>query len=274
MTLDPQKMHALLVHLPLGLVIVSAPACLFAVLADDRRLFRRLSLALFAGISATAFLVSWTGTLALSSDAAVLTESAQRTLFLHKRAGESLPFAALLTVLCLAIMEIARGHTRKIARGAALLACAGTVVVAVFTGLKGGSLVYDYGVGVRLSGTHDGQSEHPLVSVSVLQEVKNRLSDLTEGQVARFSSEIEPILNSKCVACHNAYIRSGGLDLSSYGHMMGKKDLVVPGSPETSTLALTVCEAGNKRMPPAGAALSETEVRQVAIWIADGAKNN
>ena len=111
-----------------------------------------------------------------------------------------------------------------------------------------------------------------------------------ERQVS-FADDVWPILDADCVDCHD---QSGegaavsGLALRNYDDLMqGTRfgQVVVPGSPESSALYLTVAQktAPEIHMPPhhddrlpegQGVPLDDSEVETIRLWIEQGAKNN
>ncbi|MEE4162958.1 MAG: c-type cytochrome domain-containing protein [Woeseiaceae bacterium] len=111
-----------------------------------------------------------------------------------------------------------------------------------------------------------------------------------ERQVS-FTDDVQPILDAQCVRCHDQAAEGeavSGLSLKSYADLMqgtryGK--VVVPGSPESSALYLTVAQETSPeiQMPPhhedklamgSGAALTEKKVETIRLWIEQGAPNN
>ncbi len=101
---------------------------------------------------------------------------------------------------------------------------------------------------------------------------------------ASFQTDIQPILNSRCVPCHGTAVAQGGILLASYENVMsartvkGKRPLVVPGSPAESWLyTLSATDQPHFRMPPDSVnmtPLPKNELEVLARWITQGAKNN
>jgi hypothetical protein len=88
-----------------------------------------------------------------------------------------------------------------------------------------------------------------------------------------FSSRIAPLLQTRCLACHNADKRSGGLDLSTRASALKGGEngpVLVPGSAVKSRLVEMV-SGKSPRMPRTGAKLSAGEVAQLRRWIDAGA---
>ena len=96
-----------------------------------------------------------------------------------------------------------------------------------------------------------------------------------EGPEVCFEQEVLPILVSNCTQseCHNPIDREKDLDLSSFSDI---KSLVKTGDYNASKLfSVMVIPFGSARMPPSPYdALSEEQLRTVALWIEQGAKNN
>ncbi|MCA9079274.1 MAG: DUF1549 domain-containing protein [Planctomycetaceae bacterium] len=84
-----------------------------------------------------------------------------------------------------------------------------------------------------------------------------------------FPQEVAPLLQRRCLACHNEADHKGDVSLQTAA---GLRDYVVAGDPEASYLLdLVTAESAADRMPPEGAALSAKEVELLRRWIAAGA---
>jgi hypothetical protein len=93
---------------------------------------------------------------------------------------------------------------------------------------------------------------------------------------ADFEASVAPILSAKCVECHNAKDKSGGLDLTSGAALMRGGDsgaVLVPTKPGESPLYQRV-EQGE--MPPESAGkshkLPDVEIAALKEWITAGAQ--
>lgn len=82
-----------------------------------------------------------------------------------------------------------------------------------------------------------------------------------------FSKNIQPIIQNKCVGCHNSGTKSGNIDLSNYN---GVKATVTSGRLWGSINGLS----GYVFMPSGGNKLSNCELAQFRKWINAGAPNN
>lgn len=92
-----------------------------------------------------------------------------------------------------------------------------------------------------------------------------------------FDSEIRPLLEARCLECHDRATLKGGVGLETFHHSQLPTDagdpLFVPGKPEESVLLHVVRETDpEKRMPPKGDPLTAAETDLLARWIAEGAK--
>lgn len=108
------------------------------------------------------------------------------------------------------------------------------------------------------------------------QEVAARkIASMNEADV--FADLIQPIFRQRCASCHNADKKRGGLDLSSHALVMkgGEKGVVVvAGKPDASDLMrrISLPVGADEAMPAEGKpALSEAQVSLIRWWIAAGA---
>lgn len=97
-----------------------------------------------------------------------------------------------------------------------------------------------------------------------------------------FAEDVQPVLQIRCVACHQAgaegYEKSG-FDLTSYeGLMKGTKHgpMITPGDPVTSNLMVLIEGKADKslQMPHGKKKLSSCDRDLIRKWIKQGAKNN
>jgi uncharacterized membrane protein len=126
----------------------------------------------------------------------------------------------------------------------------------------------------------------------LLCRVASSAQDLSQPvvsrQVVRFSTEIQPVFNQRCVMCHQAGSALGGLSLEpkdSYKNLVGSPSTEAPllrvasGLPDKSylwhKLSGTHVEAGGSgnRMP-LGGEMPADEMTRLRNWIEQGAKRN
>ena len=82
-----------------------------------------------------------------------------------------------------------------------------------------------------------------------------------------FSGAVKPIMDYKCVGCHNPSNLGGNIDLSTYNSV---KVVALNGKLYGSVAH----QAGYSPMPKNSAKLSDCEIRQVQKWISAGSLNN
>ncbi len=91
-----------------------------------------------------------------------------------------------------------------------------------------------------------------------------------------YSTDIAPILQTRCVNCHGAARPAAGLRLDTYqGLMAGSKDrpVIVPGNPQQSLFVKMITGTAKPRMPKNGPPwLSDGQITLIEDWIASGAE--
>lgn len=108
-----------------------------------------------------------------------------------------------------------------------------------------------------------------LASVSLL--------DAADPAPVSFSKDIAPILQQKCVTCHNPEKTKGGYQLHSFTSLMkpgeSKEPPVTPGDPGRSHLRqLLVARDEDDRMPQKDDPLPSAQIALIERWIKEGAK--
>ena len=88
-----------------------------------------------------------------------------------------------------------------------------------------------------------------------------------------FRETVQPILQDRCLACHNQKVRSSGLSLESRPEILtggSRGPAVVPGDSEQSRLIQALDHSSELNMPPGGK-LPEAEIHALRRWVASGA---
>lgn len=101
------------------------------------------------------------------------------------------------------------------------------------------------------------------------------------GRPVEFERDVLPILDAKCLACHNLGLRENGLSLEDVAQMLkgGKRGpAVVAGDPGKSRLFQLSARAAKPAMPPLpnkveAAAVTPQELGILKQWILEGAKD-
>ena len=88
-----------------------------------------------------------------------------------------------------------------------------------------------------------------------------------------FEKKIRPVLANNCFACHNAKLKSGGLDLSSaaaFQQGAPTGPLISKEEPESSKLVQVLRYQGAIKMPPMGK-LPDQQIADLTAWVKLGA---
>ncbi|MEZ6064657.1 MAG: c-type cytochrome domain-containing protein [Planctomycetaceae bacterium] len=103
-------------------------------------------------------------------------------------------------------------------------------------------------------------------------EVDLRTRLTAAGRWVSFAAEVAPILHDRCLACHNARVAKGRLNLSTYAAVRAggeSGDCVVPKQSGDSLLRI-LCEDGS--MPQEAEPLSPDQLSTLTRWIDGGAR--
>lgn len=92
-----------------------------------------------------------------------------------------------------------------------------------------------------------------------------------------FVRHVKPILEGKCVMCHNREALPGRMSLENREAAFKPAPTgapIVPGKPEQSTLIANIqsAHAHLNAMPPVGERITKDELAVLKKWIADGAE--
>lgn len=99
---------------------------------------------------------------------------------------------------------------------------------------------------------------------------------MSESEV-NFNTQVKPILNKKCMACHGGVKKAGGFSLLFEEEALGKtksgKPAIIPGDAAHSEFIIRLTHPDpEKFMPKKGEPLSEDEIETLTKWIDQGAK--
>ena len=89
-----------------------------------------------------------------------------------------------------------------------------------------------------------------------------------------FSSQVAPILQKNCLACHSSAAKMGGLVLESYDALMkggAHGAVIVPGKADQSRMILMLEGKVQPRMPFGGDPLPAADIATLNAWVASGA---
>ncbi|MBE9462620.1 chitobiase/beta-hexosaminidase C-terminal domain-containing protein [Dyadobacter sp. UP-52] len=245
------RMHPLILHFPIVILLLAMIMEFFRFRTENsantfyRNYSQNLLLvgSLFAAVTVTMGLF-------LSREEGYSGE----TLIWHKWTGSALFFVASIIYF----VRNKRWYKAPIAKSAALI----TVVALVLTGHYGAAI------------TH-GEN---FIFEPVSSQKEMAVVPLEKAEV--FNDVIKPILEQKCVSCHNPEKMKGELVLTDpksilKGGKTGK--LFVPGNPQISLLLQRVHLSINdkKHMPPIGKTqLTTEEIALLSIWVKENATFN
>ncbi|HVW21541.1 MAG TPA: c-type cytochrome domain-containing protein [Opitutaceae bacterium] len=254
------RFHPLVVHLPIGLVLL-VPVLELAGAWGRRAELRGAAALVLALAALTALAAAGDGWL-LAWSGAYSGPLVER----HLRGG--LIFAGL----CLAALA-ARGWARP---GAAALPyallLAASVAAMVWTSHQGGQITHG---DAYLSEYLPGRLKAWFGIRAKTRAA--RPAAPARGEATLYAAKIDPIFQRSCVSCHNPNKLKGGLRMDSYAELMkgGKGgEEIDPWHPETSELVrrITLPPDDDDHMPNNGKnPLSPAEITLIENWIAAGA---
>ncbi len=250
------RFHPLLVHLPIGILLL---AVLLQLLAMNKRL-RRLGEAVPA-----ALLFGFLSTLPALASGLLLADTGlyhPRYVTWHQYAGISLALVCGLTwMMSIGWLDLKRGIF--------LTAMGLILILLVGAGHYGAVLTHgeDYLTQFAPEGLRGAMG---------LQATNGPRQLSSPDSAIVFEELIHPVLLKKCGACHDAEHAYGGLDLTTVeGIARGGASgaAIQPGLPEESELFIRLRLPRNdlRAMPPRGGSLTYGEQRLLAWWIAQGA---
>jgi len=256
------RFHPLFVHLPIGL-LAFAIFMEVLLLLKPRETYQKIMPLVWLLAALSAILSAGSGY--FLSQGGGYTEE---TLYQHKIGGIVL---AILSTLCCVLHWFPIPIVQKATKPIRSVLVVAVAVLLVFTGHWGGSLTHgsDYLTKFSLLST---------TAVDIKKKTTPKIVSLDSADI--FNQAVMPILEAKCVSCHNSEKQKGELLLTSYqdilnGGKTGKG--IVPGNLSTSELyrRITLPKDHKEFMPTDGKTpLNETQVAILEWWIETGAHKN
>ena len=245
------RFHPLLVHLPIGILLL---ACLFSFLIKKEKyaaLKPALGIALFWGMLSaiasciTGFLLSKSGDYdetAVNQHQwlGIATAIAASIFYYFYRKNNPIFYQEWLSITLIGLITV--------------------------TGHLGGSL------------THGSDYLIAPLSIFASETVLKPIENAQEAVV--FKDIIQPIVQSKCTSCHGETKQKGGLRMDKFDFILrgGKNGAVVIASnADSSTMIkrLLLPRENDKHMPPKEKPqLTESEIALLHWWVASGASND
>jgi mono/diheme cytochrome c family protein len=243
------RLHPLVLHLPIGIFVVIALYMLFSRRQDTVLLVQGLTVNMAFTVITVVF------GLILASEGGYAADILQY----HKLSG--IGFLLVQGVLFFVVFRQYTRTTRNAVLGA-------SVVLLLVTGHLGGVLTHGSSyLTEHLPRLRPAEGE----AVGEVVPIKN----LDSARV--FSQIVYPVLEQKCVSCHNPTKRKGGLELTSYASVLTGGEhgaSVIPGDPGLSDLLrrARLPERHIAAMPPEGnERLTDDELAVISWWIEKGA---
>jgi uncharacterized membrane protein len=263
------KLHPLVVHFPIALLLVGAAAEFLRFTRGQKRPARGavLCLCIAAPTAVLAAVLGW-------SDAGTAGHQGSDAwvLFWHRWLG--IPTACIaMAAAVLAVVSSIRAPASESTVDVAghrvfgwyrVCVVAGAVLVSI-TGHFGGMLVYG------TSYVQDAWAKAWGAPASAT------VTTVASGTPVDFTRDVQPIFARRCYQCHAGDKVESELHLDSReGALRGGKSghaAIVPGKPAASELVkLTKGEDAKRAMPPKGGSLEAPQIAVLEAWIAQGAK--
>ncbi|MGA1545161.1 MAG: c-type cytochrome domain-containing protein [Saprospiraceae bacterium] len=145
----------------------------------------------------------------------------------------------------------------------------------IFSGYLIKLLLLAQGVLILVTGNKGGVLTHG--NKPWIKTPKTLSLDKMEESFTIYDGLIQPIFDSKCVACHQEGNKSGGLALVNFESLMegGSSGPVIEAGEVYQSLLferITLSKSSTKYMPPTGWPLNYDEINLIAHWIATGAE--
>ena len=258
------RLHPLLVHFPIGLLVVAFIFELFTIGGKRQGLRDGIYWMLIVG-AATATIAALMGWLLGTYD-----DYTGDLVSYHQYTGMATAFFAVATLLLLRNVVNKKLHDYRIYRLGLFL----TVFFLSIAGHLGASLTHgeDYLTSV-LPGNNNSYDNSK--SLALLTELK-KTDSLSLEQKDKLNLEVRAIFAHNCYQCHSENKQKGELMLDSKeGVFKGGESglVVVAGKPAESELykRITLSPNDDNVMPKKGKVLKENEISLIKLWIQNGA---
>ena len=252
------RFHPLLVHLPIGFLIlailIEIYCSIFKIKINHRIVNFTWFIAFFSSVLTTilGLLVAETG------------HYIDENLFMHKIFGLSLTAISFISwFLRLSIFSNLFSSSLKTLSNTII------IVLLTLTGHYGGNLTHGETYLV----------DYAPENIKELVVKKNKYVELEIDSVKVYDDLIQPIFNQKCVSCHNKEISRGNLNMDSYSNLLKGGSSGIPinkSDPRKSLLIrrITMPTSELKYMPPDGEPVSFDEIKTLIWWINNLDKSN
>lgn len=262
------RLHPLIVHFPIGLLLVALLLEAFTINKKNSELRSGISILLYIG-GASAVLAAVFGWLLESQD-----QYSGEILNFHKWSGIITAVLATITVMIHRRMYRAQAWQLLRSYRAALII---TVVGVSVAGHFGASLTHgpDFLTSVLPWNADESIPRNPDFSLAQFGSVDTP-GKLTDAQIADLNLEVRSIFAHNCYKCHSSEKIKGELRLDKKEFLFKGGEsgpILTPGHPEESEMIrrLLLPRDDEESMPPKGKTLSEQEIATLQFWIKAGA---
>lgn len=254
------RLHPVIVHLPIGFIILGI---LIFYIDRNKKEYQKVIPLIFllGGISAT--LACLTGYLLYQSDG-----------FSYDSIKWHLWFGIITALFCfLAYFRMREQPNKGILKKVSLSSFVIILFLLIsYTGHLGGSITHgeDYLVEPLPN------SIKKVLGFETFEEKKILLTDKNWEEKQLYEDIIDPILNNKCVSCHNNKKSKGDLKLNTIDNILigGENgEIILANNPDKSELhrRLILPTDDDDRMPPKDKTqLTKEEIKLIETWIAIG----
>lgn len=258
------RFHPMVVHFPIGLLVIALFLELFIVLRKNQGLREGVNWMVYCG-GFFALLSAVLGYLLRVKD-----EYSGDLVMDHQYLGISTALLAGITIVLLRYSLRGKFKNLLYYRISLLL----TVALVGFTGHLGGALTHgeDYLTSVLPGGQENNQQRNSGDLLAALSQTDS----LSLHQKEQLSVEVRAIFAKNCYQCHSANKNKGELILSTKeGFLAGGEsgEVVTKGHPAKSELYRRVTLSPNDEgvMPKKGKVLKKEEIALIELWIEQGA---
>ena len=249
------RFHVLMLHIPIGLLLL---AVVLEVLIRRPR---------FAHLASSVSFVWLAGALAAAATVALGFMHATEPGF-ESPAVNAHKFAGVFLLLVAFLVWGMRTLETPLYQSAWPAFCAVVVGLLALTGHYGGNLTHGE---TYLT----AYAPAPLRLALGMPEPRSRPTDVASADL--FLDVVQPAFEQRCVSCHNAGRRRGGLSLETYAAAMegGESGAVItPGDAEGGDLVrrISLASSHDDFMPADGKTpLSAEQTAAIAFWVSQGA---
>ena len=262
------RLHPLIVHFPIGLLIVALLLEFFTINKKNSELRSGINILLVVG-AVSAVLATVFGWLLQEQD-----QYSGEILTFHKWSGITTAVLATITVFIHRSM-MRKGHWNLLKTYRAILIT--TVAGVSVAGHFGASLTHgpDFLTSVLPWNADEGIPRNPNFNLAQFDN-EGTPGVLTDAQMADLNLEVRSIFAHNCYKCHSSEKIKGELrlDRKAFVFKGGESGPVItPGHPEESEMIrrLLLPRDDEESMPPKGKKLSEQEIATLQFWIKAGA---